>query len=229
MRKWLICALALMLAATAALAEPAILTVNGSGAVYVDADRVTINVGVRESAGDVMSAQAAVNAKIDAVIAALTDMGVDPKDIYTDSISIYPEYDYSYSGDEKLTGYSAYNMIAATTAGTENAGAYIDAAFAAGANQLNGVDFFASDTTEAQHRALAMAVQNAGEKAEVLAQAAGLPLAGIRSISEGGGFYTEPVYYARASVEDAGAGTQVYANKLSVTASVSVTYALGEE
>ena len=79
MRKILVCVLALMLLASTALAE-ATLTVNGNGSVLVDADRVTINVGVRELAEDVKSAQSAVNARLDAVIAALTGMGIELKD-----------------------------------------------------------------------------------------------------------------------------------------------------
>ena len=228
MRKIIVCILALTLLASAALAEST-LTVNGRGAVLVDADRVTINVGVRELAEDVKSAQSAVNAKLEAVIAALTGMGIELKDIHTDAISIYPEYDYgSFDGSERVVGYSAYNMISATTADTANAGAYIDAAFEAGANQLNGVEFFASDTTEAQHQALTLAVQNAAEKARVLAEAAGQRLGAVLAVSESDDYYDAPVAFARASgVEDA--GTQVYANQLSVSASVSVQYEITQE
>ena len=228
MRKIFVCVLALMLLASTALAEST-LTVNGNGSVLVDADRVTINVGVRELAEDVKSAQSAVNARLDAVIAALTGMGIELKDIHTDAISIYPEYDYSsYDDGERIVGYSAYNMISATTADTANAGAYIDAAFDAGANQLNGVEFFAYDTTEARHQALTLAVQNAAEKAQVLAEAAGQKLGAVLAINEGDNYYDAPVALARgAKTEDA--GTQVYANQLSVSASVSVQYAITQE
>lgn len=228
MKKILACALALMLAlaCAGALAEGATLTVQGAGMVEVDADCATICVGVREAAADVQEAQAAVNEKLAAVVDALSAMGIGGEHISTNTISIYPNYDYS-SDMEQIVGYSANNSILVTTGDIDSVGTYIDAAFAAGANSLDYVEFTASNTDAAGSQALALAVGNAQDKARVLAEAAGKRVGAILEIREGtSNEYDMPVMYART--EDAGAGTQVFASKQRVTAAVSVVFELAD-
>ena len=224
-----ILALALLCGA-GALAETTI-TVQGVGAVRVDADRVSISLGVREVASDVMSAQGAVNEKIAKVIDALKDMGVGADAISTNGIGIYPNYSYdSYSDGETITGYTAYNNIYLTLKDVNNSGAYIDAAFAAGANSLDYVEFSAAETDEAAEQALALAVTNASEKAKVLAEAAGLTLGDVLEIREGGdSYYDSTALYAKNESTEADAGTDVLASKQTVSATVTVTFAAGEQ
>lgn len=215
----------LALSSVGALAyEVGKVTVQGVGVVQLDADTVTICVGVREVSSDVASAQATVNERIDAIVKALADMGVGKDAVSTDSIGIYPNYDYS--DDEVITGYTAYNSLRVVVKDVDDAGAYIDAAFSAGANSLDYVDFSASDTAEAGSQALALAVESARAKAEVLAQAAGAQLGQIVEIVENpDGYYGDTTAYARVeSAKDAGGGTQLLASKQQVTASVNVTF-----
>lgn len=235
-------ALALMLAAGCALAEGAVLTVQGSGAVSLKADTAAISLGIRTFASDVKAAQQAVNRSMDAVIAALTEAGVDSEDIYTSSISIYPEYDYDGdyddeedeedSGSTRIKGYSASNTINVVTSDIDNVGTYIDAAFDAGANTLDDVNFSASNTTEASNEALRLAIADARAKAEVMAEAAGLTLGKVVSMSEGDGYsYSAPVLYAKnvAAAEDSGAATRVIASKQSVSATVTMQFEMLEK
>ena len=74
-----------------------------------------------------------------------------------------------------------------------------------------------------------MAVENAKEKAGVLAEAAGVKLGGITEIREtGSNGYEVNTMYAKSEEADMGSGTEVLASKQSVTAAVSVTFAIGE-
>ena len=223
----MVLALAMLLGACA-MAEGRTLTVQGVGVVQVAADRATVSLGVRETGPDVMSTQASVNEKIAAVIAALTEAGVEPGALSTGSIGIYSNYDYS--GEvEQIVGYTAYNSLLFTVTDVDNVGSLIDAAFAAGANNLDYVEFNAADTAEAGEQALALAVQSAGKKAETLAAAAGVQLGEILEIRDndemGYGYGN-----AFAATEDAGKGmaTSVLPSQQQVTAAVYITYALGE-
>ena len=106
-------------------------------------------------------------------------------------------------------------------------GSLIDLCFAAGANTLNGVSFSASDTEEAEAEALKDAVADAKKKAEILAEASGLKITGIETLSEGG-IYTYDnnignVFDAKRLTEES-AGTIVQSAKLLVSASVSITF-----
>ena len=126
-----------------ALAEPAVLTVRGVGVVNLNADAASITMGVREIAEDVTSAQATVNRKIASVIEKMKEMGIEAKDIHTNYISIYPEYDYN-DAKNPVVGYTAETSISVTTSDTENVGKYIDAAFEAGANTFSDISFSAA-------------------------------------------------------------------------------------
>ncbi|NLF28136.1 MAG: SIMPL domain-containing protein [Clostridiales bacterium] len=217
---------ALVLTAGAAYADGAKLTVQGSGTVLVESDLAIISLGVREAAKDVLQAQSAVNEKIAAVRKALLDAGVSEKEINTDAIGIYANYDYSTIGTEIIAGYTAYNSLSVRTEDIENIGALIDAAFASGANSLDNVQFTLKDDTASQEEALGMAVQDAMRKSEVLASAAGLKVKGIESIVEGYNYtYDSMRNYRYAAAEDgAGAGTLVQAALVNVSASVTVEF-----
>lgn len=224
-------AAALLLVQVGALAEAKI-TVQGIGTVNVDADRVCISLGVRESAKDVMTAQSAVNEKIGAVIEALKAMDVDPDAISTSGIGIYPNYSYDNydDGGESITGYTAYNNIQLNLTDVEHTGAYIDAAFAAGANNLDYVDFSATATEEASAQALALAVESATKKAQALAEAAGMKLGAVVEIRDDGynGYDTGALYVKNAESGGTGAGTDVLASKQTVSANISMTFVLIE-
>ena len=181
----LLCLAILALGTGAALAEGTKLTVSGSGTVLVESDLAVVTVGVREASTDVLVAQSTVNEKIAAIKQSLLDAGAKESEINTDSINIYANYDYS-DNTEVIVGYTANNTLSVRTTDIDNVGALIDAAFAAGANTLDNVQFTVQDDSEAREQALTKAVEDARRKAEVLAAAAGLQIASIESIAESG-------------------------------------------
>ena len=228
MKKLISLILALMLLGSCALAERT-LTVQGVGTVKVDANLVGISLGVREMATDVRTAQTTVNAKLDKVIEALNGMGDVVETISTNSIGIYPNYSYEDSGIEAVSSYTAYNNLYVTLKDADAAGACIDTAFAAGANSLDYVDFSTVGSEEASDKALALAVESARHKAEVLAAAAGVQLGGVIEIRDGVDYgFDSNAAYARTE-EAADGDTTVMASQQTVSASVTVTFALTDE
>lgn len=224
-----VCLAVLALGAGAALAEEdAKLSVSGSGIVLVQSDLAIVTVGVREVSEDVLEAQSAVNNKIAAVRQALLDAGVQESEINTDSINIYANYDYS-GGSEAIVGYTANNSLSVRTTDIENVGALIDAAFAAGANTLENVQFTIQDDTQARDQALTMAVQDAQHKANVLAAAVNMEIASIDTISESSGYSYDSMRnftIEESTAQDSGAGTLVQAALVGVEASVSIEFTL---
>ena len=228
---WL--AMILLLDGGAALAEGTSLVVRGTGIVSVTADVAQIVLGVREASSDVREAQRLVNEKIDAIYDALLEAGIDSKDIGTESLYIYANYDYS-GDEERLAGYTASNTISITTSQIDSVGAYIDTAFEAGANTLDSVYFSSRDNEEAQQEALELAVQNAYEKAEIIAKAAGMHIASVKAFDE----TSQDYYYssdagakysnARAEAADGATATRVQASSLQIQASIVVEFELSE-
>ena len=224
-------ALCMILMGTVAQAEPTTLTVRGTGVVSVAADQAQVILGVRESNSDVLVAQSTVNEKINAICTALMAAGVEQKNIGTESLYIYANYDYS-TEVEQLTGYTATNTISITVTDISKVGEYIDIAFGAGANTLDNVSFIARETDDAQKEALQLAVQSATEKAGIIAEAAGLEISSVTSISEGSDYYyygdDAGVKYSNARAEAAadGAPTMVQASSVQVAASVLMEFEL---
>ena len=230
MKKWLALVLAalMVLAAFPAFAETRI-TVSGTGETRVSADTAVISLGVNARNKDVLKAQQKVNETIASIRKALTGQGVKEENITTDFMNIYALYDYQ-NDQEQLAAYNADSTLAIKVTDMESVGTLIDAAFAAGANTLNGISFSASDTAAAKAEAMKKAVEDARTKAEILAEASGIRITGMETVSEGGVYSYENNIgnvYAKgmsmsADAEDA--GTVVQAAKLVVSAAVSITF-----
>lgn len=220
--------LILVLLCACALAEGT-LNVTGNGTVYIPADTVNVTLGVNMTGSDIAKMQREVNERINAICQQLAEAGLAENAISTNSIYIYPQYDYS-SDIQRLVGHNITSSINISTNDVDNIGKYIDIAIEAGANTFDSINFSASDTTAAKLQALEIAVKNAMGKAEVMAAACGGALGELKTVSEG----SESYYYednagdARmyAVKEEAAAGTSVYAAQISVSASVSLTYEL---
>jgi uncharacterized protein YggE len=177
-------------------------------------------VDVRQIATDAADAMRQNATRMDAVIKALTDLGIDRADIATASVSLMPVYDNSGS---HVTSYQAQNEITVTLHDLSKVGTTIDAATAAGANVTNGITFQLSQGSAALASALREAVADARSQAEVLASAAGASLGDVLAISEGsaGG----PVPYAEpAAGRDA--STPVIPPDVQTSVTVTVAWAL---
>ena len=220
--------LILMLTAAAVSAETKI-TVSGPGEVRVSADTAVISLGVSARDKDVLQAQQRVNETISAIRKAMTGEGIKEENINTEYINIYAIYDYK-NDQEQLAAYEASSTLAIRVTDMESVGSLIDAAFASGANTLNGISFSASDTTDAKSEALQKATEDAQNKAGILAEAAGVKITGIESISEGSLYsYENSIGNSFAKGREveaatADAGTVVQAAKLVVSATVSITF-----
>lgn len=231
MKKWMtILMLAAMLLAFGALAESETLSVTGNGTVYVEADRVRASLGISMQGADLAQLQQDANRTIIAICDSLKAVGLDEKSITTNYIYISPRYDYSESV-ERMVGYAITNSLSIVTSDIDRIGEYIDAAFSAGANSFDSIEFFISDSSAAQNKALELAVQDAMNKGETIAAASGCKLAGIIEIYEGSqaDYYANSragaKYFAEAAMDSA-AGTTVRASQINVSAAVQFTFAL---
>lgn len=218
-----------MLAGPAMAAENSVIAVNGSAVVQVAPDIVVVSLGVSETAEDVMTAQTNANTKINAIVAALKEAGIEAKDISTSDYSIYASYDYDpTTGEQKFKGYVASTTLSVKVRDVENAGTYIDTAVKAGANQLNGITFDREDRAEFVDKALALAVEDAARKAGVIATASGATLGSVVSVTEQAQTYD--YYRSTANVSysmDMGAGsTDLQSGMLDIEMKVVVEYSI---
>lgn len=161
------------------------LSVAGSGTAYLVPDIAYIYLGVHTELPSASEAVTSNNAQTETMIQALTDFGIDAKDIRTTNFSIYPfdKYDplTGLSTGEKY--YSVDNTVFVTVRDLNTLGDLLDTVVSAGANTVNSIQFDVADKDEALKTARADAIKDAKEKAEELAAAAGVTLGEIQSIS----------------------------------------------
>ncbi|MDZ7701610.1 MAG: SIMPL domain-containing protein [Halobacteriales archaeon] len=200
-------------------------SVSASGSVSMEPDLAVVRVAAEARADTADAAREQVAADVAAVREALAELGLEGDAVTTASFTLQPEYDYSGESRE-LVGYRAVHALT-VEAGVDGAGAVIDAAVAAGAVRVQGVQFTLTDESRqsAREQALAAAMGNAAADAGAIADAGGLSIDGVRSVSTGAPVVS-PFAGRVAMAEDAAGSTTIESGPVTVSAHVSVVYAV---
>src|SRR5687768_1703661 len=152
---------------------PPAISVTAIGESRVTPDRAMLHVAV-ESQGESAAAAASANAaRQTKVIEAVKAAGVAAAQIRTSGYNVFPEHAQGAGRAPRITGYRATNMVQVEIRVIADVGKVIDAALAAGANNIGSVQLYASNTDAARREALQQAVAKARAEAEAGAAAAG--------------------------------------------------------
>jgi uncharacterized protein len=195
-------------------------TVTGTASVSSVPDRASFSFGVSTN-GTTASQASSENAQTARkVIAALLGAGLAKADLQTQDVSVGP----SWNGDGRPDGFTAHSSVVAKVRNVARAGAIVDAAVAAGANESSGPSFDRSDRDELYRSALRRAFADARAKAQTLASEAGASVGPVLRIQESS-FPEAPVpYEARAALDST--QTPVEPGTEEVRATISVTFSL---
>jgi len=160
-------------------------TVDGIGEATAVPDTALISLGVTKTASTVLDAQNQTNNVANKLVSDLKKLGIADKDIKTTNYSVYPNYEY-LNGQQKINGYTVTQNLEARIKPIELANKAIDTATADGANMVGGVTFVLNDQAQKQleEKARKQAIQNAKEKAQSIASAAGIKLGDIINVQE---------------------------------------------
>ena len=231
-------ALKLPVAAAAQVALPAqgvvdgtLLEVSATGRVTRAPDQAVIRAGVLTQAATAAAATQENAARMAQVIASLKSAGIQPRDLSTSNVSLQPQYRYADNQPPIVTGYQASNSVSVKFRDIARSGAVLDALVKAGANQIDGPSLSLSQPDAALDAARADAVARARARATLYAQAAGLRVERIVSISEAGendGGQPQPpiMFRVRAMAAESNAATQVLPGETDVTATINVRFVL---
>lgn len=231
MRLFPIAATALMLAMPAwAETQPAIISVTGEGTVEIAPDMATLNLGVTTEADTAAEALKANSEGLAAALARLKEAGVAERDIQTSGLTVNPNYIYPSDGAQpKINGYIASNMVTVRVRDLSTLGPTLDGVVADGANTLNGVVFGLQEPDTTTDEARRRAVTDAQHKAALYAEAAGVKLGRIASITEQGNYGgPQPMMMAEAAMSKSGGSVPVASGELSVTSTVSIVYEIAQ-
>ena len=207
--------------------------VSGAGSISVAPDIATISLGVTTQAENPMDAIVRNNAIIADVLAAVRALGIDDNDISTQRFSLSQAWDHSRHWQYRLIGYDISNSVNVIIRDMDMIGEVIGAGVAAGANISRGVQFSLEDTSLVYYEALELAVADAANKAEAIAEAMGTSVIGLQSVVETNTF-AAPVLWGAGTHFRAAAmemsfdqfGVPIQPGDVTVTARVEVIYSL---
>ena len=217
------------------------INISGDAEVKVVPDRVSILLGVESRSKTLEAATAQTDSAIRQVMATARKFGVDATDIQTDYIHV--DLVYNDKQSTVIEYYTATKAVQVLLRDTSKFQDLLSQSLAAGANHIYGVEFSTSELRKYRDQARAMAVKAAAEKARDVATAAGFTVAAkpltIAAYSYGGGafygrccgayFGSQMYQNAVQNVASAGEGgggseSSVALGKISVTASVTMTF-----
>jgi len=161
--------------------DETLLTVTASGRADTRPDEARLQLGVQSDGPSAGEASRLNRAKMDAVTAALARLGVKPNDLQTRNLSL-SRINY---GSERGR-FRAYNVIEVTIRDMSKVGEAVTAVTEAGANVMSGPDLRVSNREAANRSAYAAAYRAARARAEAYAGAAGLKIARVLAIRDGG-------------------------------------------
>ena len=217
------------------------ITVSGEGKVMVVPDVAEFSFAVVENAKQVKDAQTAVTNVMNGIIKYLKDFGLEEKDIKTTNYSITPKYEYRADvpkggvvtypypqpGNQVLVGYEVSHWISVKIHKTEDVGTLLAKVGSMGATDVSGIQFTVDDEEKSLREARQIAIDNAKDKAHILAGDLGVRLVKIVTFSESG----SPMYYREmklgAMSADGGLpAPEIPVGENTVTSNISITYAI---
>jgi len=206
------------------------ISVSGESEIEVMPDKAEVYVSIVTNSTSAKEAKDAAAAIFADVKAELIKAGVDIKSIESNSYSITPMYEWNKDFQRSdFTGYQVTHTLKVTTTKIDKTGDIIDAAVNAGANQVDRVVFDLSKELEKEtyHDALTQSASLAKTKASSIADALGVKLGNVKTVSESSGYYKPYVNYYRndfSGAAEAMKSSEIMPQKLTVTGRISVSY-----
>jgi len=184
-----LCILGTLLTATPTKADERPLqtiSVSGQGKVAAPPDMATVHTGVVTEAATSRQALAANNEAMEKIMAVIKTHHVASKDVQTSSFTVSPVYRRNRQGGgrSEIVGYRVQNQLRVHVRNLPNLGEVLDALVQAGSNQVSGISFGVEDPISLLNQVRSGAIGDARSRAAVYAQAAGVRLGPVRSISE---------------------------------------------
>ena len=207
-----------------------VITVQGTGEVYAKPDLALTTFSVAVEAASVTEALTENTERMNTIIAAVKNEGVEEKDLKTTSFNIYPRYEwrnqtlYYPSGERVLVGYEVHQSLQVKIRDMGKVGVIIQAATESGANEVGSLQFTIEEQDELKSQAREEAISEAKEKAEELAFQLGVKLVGVSSFNESGYVPLYSVAERMEGIGGAGGGPTIETGENKIEVTVNITY-----
>lgn len=200
--------------------------VAASGTVETEPDTASISVVIEASGTEAEAVREELASRAEELKDALLEYGLDDEQITTG------RYDIREHRDNGT--YRGVNEFRINVEDVDSVGELIDTAVDGGADEIGRIHFGVSEDRrdELREEAIKLAAENARQEAEVVAEAKGLTITGVQTVSTDPGRvrpYRAPVGFVEAAAGDnGGAPTQIDRGPVTVSAQIEVTYRFEE-
>lgn len=216
----------------AAPTTPGMISVTGEGKVFVTPDIAEISFGMQTGQQKTAAiAMKKLSDSMNSIYDALQKAGIAKKDITTENFWLNPVYDWK-TGSQVLTGYEANQSLRVKVRNLDTISDVVAAATTAGANQAGSVNFTVDNPEAKRAEARKAAIDEAKQKAQVLAQQLGVSLGELKGFTEGSnGGIPAPMMMRSESLGIGGGGADAKSLPLpsgdqEVVVDVTITYEL---
>ncbi len=164
------------------------ISVNGSSAIRVQPDRVVVIIGIETYGTQPQSAQAMNARSTRKVLQAIQAQNIAEQDISTAHFTLEPDYEDGYY-QRNIVGYWTRNTLSITLRDVDKLESVLITALENGATSIDSVEFSVTNLRELKDQARELAVEAALEKAEDMADAAGMRVTGVTGIQENSDYW----------------------------------------
>lgn len=203
------------------------ISVSGEGQVKVIPDEAVLSIAV-ETKGEASARVKKDNdVIIDKVLKYLKTTKINQKDIKSERVSLYPQYDYT----KKKNYYMASQTINITLRDLSQYEVIMDELVKLGVNRVNGVTFQSSELEKLKSEARVLAIKDAQRKASDYAGALGQKVGKAIMVSDNSqSYYNPPIFrnmmMAEAKVASDGGQETIAVGEIEIKTNVNITFIL---
>lgn len=216
----------------AAAAEPNTIAVSGMAEQEVAPDMAYIDVGINVRADDAETARTQEAQIASQIRRALLGLAITDNDLQNTSYYLYQEYKVDRSGVRTADKYVLDSSIKVTVKDLDKLSQVIDNVVEAGATNISNITYALSTQNIIQRQLLATAVENARDKAAVVANAGSRTLGNMLSADinsfDGGTIvaYGANKLRSTTNLAEDGVATKLSPGKIKLNACVQVVFSL---
>ncbi len=216
----------------AAAAEPNTIAVSGMAEQEVAPDMAYIDVGINVRAADAETARTQEAQIASQIRRALLGLAITDNDLQNTSYYLYQEYKVDRNGVRTADKYVLDSSIKVTVKDLDKLSQVIDNVVKAGATNISNITYALSTQNIIQRQLLATAVENARDKAAVVASAGSRTLGNMLSADinsfDGGTIvaYGANKLRSTTNLAEDGVATKLSPGKIKLNARVQVVFSL---
>jgi uncharacterized protein YggE len=218
----------LSLAASLTQASEIGIEVTGTAKETVIPDMATLSFSINSKGKELIALKTDIDKKTESVINLCKNLGIESKNMTSAEISIHPQYNQ----DQSFIGYEVSRNIKVTLNNLDKYSDLVNGAIQSGITTISNISLDTKDRKILENKALESAIKAAKKKAVILATSSGTSVGNVLHIKENTQGHSRfdhyrPVLRSASLIRGITAKAAFEPGEISVTATVSVRYAIG--